>query len=333
MLHCRAEVSTNMLGWAVVGVGDITRKRVFAALRDEPRSRLHCAVSTNPERARPYCQEHGVERIYPTLDEALADPKVDAVYVATPVYLHRPQTLAALAAGKHVLCEKPTALRPAEAEEMIAAAKNAQRRLGVAFYRRMYPKVRHARRLIEEGRIGRVTLVWAAAHNWFDAEALVHRNWFLDPKKSGGGPLMDIGCHRIDMLNFLFGEPRVTGAVVGRQVHDYAVEDAATVTLEYPGAIRVVLDVRWNSHINRDEFRIIGTKGEIDLTPLNGAECRILGDKEEMLAMGPHANLHYPMIENFVSAVLDGSELVSSGETALPTDRALDTAYVAAGRR
>ncbi len=313
-----------MLGWAVVGTGDIVRKRVFAALKDEPRSRLRAAVSTHPERARALGESYGVERIYATLDEALADPEVGAVYVATPVFLHCPQTLVALAAGKHVLCEKPTALNPAEVERMIAEARARNLRLGVAFYRRMYPKVRRARELLRQDALGKVTLVWASAHTWFDEEMLRERHWFLEPEKSGGGPLMDIGCHRLDVMNFLFGEPRVLSAAIGNQVHRFAVEDNATVALEYPGGIRALLDVRWNSRVNRDEFRIVGTEGEMDLSPLNGAEFRLNGVCE---SLPPHPNLHYPMIENFVSAVLEGAELVSSGETAILTDRALAAAY------
>lgn len=313
-----------MLGWAVVGVGDITRKRVFAALRDEPRSRLRAAVSTNVERARDVCREFGVERVYDSLDAALADPEVNAVYVATPVFLHCPQTVAALRAGKHVLCEKPTSLHPDETEVMIAAAREADRVLGVAFYRPFYPKVQRARELIAAGAIGRPTLVWVTAHMWFDEKALEHRHWFLEPLKSGGGPFIDVGCHRIDLLNHFFGSPRVLSAAFSNQTHSFAVEDAATVVLEYPGAIRVVLDCRWNSRVTRDEFRIIGTEGEMDLSPLNGPDL-LLGSSREMLP--PHANLHYPMIANFVSAALDGAELVSTAERALVTDRALAAAY------
>jgi predicted dehydrogenase len=318
------------LGWAVVGVGDITRKRVFAALRDEPRSRLRAAVTTHPERARAVCDSYGVERIYTTLEEALADAEVQAVYVATPVFLHRPQTLAALSAGRHVLCEKPTALNPGEVDAMIAEARRCRRVLGVAFYRRMYRKVRRALELLRAGAIGRPTLVWACAHAWFDDELLRDRHWFLEEDKSGGGPLMDIGCHRIDLLNFMFGIPQVRTAVIQNQVHSFSVEDSATVTLEYPGAVRVVLDVRWNSKVSRDEFRIIGTEGELDLTPLNGPELRC---KDALESAPPHPNLHYPMIENFVSAVVEGAPLVSSAETAIETDRALAAAYAAGGRR
>ena len=135
---------------------------------------------------------------------------------------------------------------------------------------------------------------------------------------------MDIGCHRIDLLNYLFGEARVVGAALGNQVHMFAVEDSATVTLEYPGPVRAVVDVRWNSRVERDEFRIVGTKGEMDLTPLNGSHLQWGANKE---SIPPHPNLHYPMIENFVSAVVEGAPLISSAETALFTDRTLAAAY------
>ena len=97
--------NNRMLNWAVVGTGDIVRKRVLDALEREPRSRPYAIVTTHPERARELCSSFGVERCYPELDQALADPRVEAVYIATPVFLHTPQAIAAMRAGKHVLCE------------------------------------------------------------------------------------------------------------------------------------------------------------------------------------------------------------------------------------
>src|SRR5438046_735192 len=134
-----------MIGWAVVGLGDITRKRVLPAMRDDPRSRIRALVTRDPAASRPVAEGFGVERICGSLEEAISDPEVHAVYVATPVSLHYPQAMAALAAGKHVLCEKPTALNPQQVETMIATAKAADRRFGVAFYRRLFPAVLRAR--------------------------------------------------------------------------------------------------------------------------------------------------------------------------------------------
>jgi 1,5-anhydro-D-fructose reductase (1,5-anhydro-D-mannitol-forming) len=100
-------------------------------------------------------------------------------------------------------------------------------------------------------------------------------------------------------------------------VHRLPVEDSATVLLEYAGGVRGIVDVRWNSHIERDQFRVIGTEGEINLDPLNGAVLRV-GGREESLP--PHANLHYPAVENFVNAILDGTPLMCAGGEAIWTD-------------
>ena len=105
-------------------------------------------------------------------------------------------------------------------------------------------------------------------------------------------------------MNFLFGQPKRATGLLSNAVHPMAVEDSATVLIKFDGGIHGVVDVRWNSHIARDQFRIIGTDGEINLDPLNGPELRVDGRVENL---PPHANLHYPVVENFVSAVLAGS--------------------------
>jgi len=320
-----------MIGWAVVGIGDITTKRVIPGMRDDPRSRLRAAVTRDPEKSREVCESFGIERIYSSLEDALADPAVTAVYVATPVALHYPQTMAALAAGKHVLCEKPTALSPAQVTAMIAAAKAVDRRFGVAFYRRLYPAVERVQALLRQGAIGQPTLVFVTCHGWFNEREVSHRAWLFDPVLSGGGPLMDVGSHRIDLLNYIFGEPVLAGAALSRQTHhtpEFKVEDNATVTLEYTGEfgpVRAVLDVRWNSRVARDDFRIYGTDGEMDLTPLNKGEIRYPGGSE---SHPPDDNFHAPIIRHFTSVLEEGVELISSGETALVTDRIMSEVYL-----
>src|ERR1022692_3643596 len=319
-----------MVGWAVVGIGDIAQKRVIPGMRDDPRSRLRAAVSRDPEKSREVCESFGIERIYSSLEDALADPAVTAVYVATPVALHYPQTMAALAAGKHVLCEKPTALKPAQVEAMIAAAKAVDRRFGVAFYRRLYPAVARVRALLRQGAIGQPTLVWVSCHGWFNEREVSHRAWLFDPVLSGGGPLMDTGSHRIDLLNYIFGQPRLAGAALSRQTHmtpEFKVEDNATVTLEYAGEfgpVRAVVDDPWNSRVPRDEFRLYGTDGEIDLTPLNSGTIRYPGAQG---SLPPDANFVATMIKRFTSVIEEGVELISSGETALVTYRVMAEVY------
>jgi predicted dehydrogenase len=300
-----------MLKWLVIGVGDITTKRVIPALLAEKRSDLWGIVTRDPAKAAPY----GV-RAFTDLDTALAAGGADAVYVASPVFLHAPQTLASLKAGKQVLCEKPVAMNYAEAQSMVEAARAAGKTLGIAYYRRTYPKVLRARELLRQGAIGQPLLAYITNYEW-RSPAEVRRTWQFDPTLAGGGPLFDIGSHRIDLLNFLFGEPQRVAAQLSNVIHHTPVEDNATVLIEYAGKVRGIVDVRWNSRVKKDEFHIIGTDGEMDLTPLYDPDLVYPGGREELPT---HANLHFPCIENYVAAVLDGAPLLASGESSLWTD-------------
>jgi 1,5-anhydro-D-fructose reductase (1,5-anhydro-D-mannitol-forming) len=306
-----------MLNWIVIGIGDIATRRVIPAIQAEPRGLLYGLVTRDPAKAAPYNT-----RVWTTLDEALLDPGVEAVYVATPVFLHAPQTIQSLRAGKHVLCEKPMAMNEDEARSMVQTAEESGRILGVAYYRRTYPKLRRAKQLLEAGVIGKPVLAELTSHGWFD-EGEGQRSWLIDPAKAGGGPLYDIASHRIDVLNFLFGEPQRVSAHLSNAVHHYAVEDNATVMIEYAGGVRGIVDVRWHSKVKRDECRIRGTEGEMDLSPLNGPEFIYPGGRE---SIPPHANLHYPMIENFVDAVLGKAQLLSSGASSCCTDWVIERA-------
>src|ERR1039458_5161759 len=304
-----------MLNWLVIGVGDITRKRVLPAILAGARSRLYALLTRDVRKAEAYAGAVA----YTDLGAALRDPAIDAVYVASPVALHAEQTIASLRAGKHVLCEKPVAMDVAQAEAMAAAAAESGRVCGIAYYRRLYPKLMRAKELIAEGAIGQPVLVEANYHGWLESP---ERGWLKDPALAGGGPLYDVGSHRIDACNFLFGKPLRETGLLSNALHPVAVEDSATVLVEYAGGVHGVVDVRWNSRINRDQFRVIGSEGEISLDPLNGPALRFLDGegrlREEQLPA--HANVHYPAVENFVAAVLDGTPVACPIDEAIWTD-------------
>ncbi len=304
-----------MLNWLVLGIGDIARKRVIPAIQAAPRSRLYGLLTRDPRKALPYPDALA----FTDLGEALRDPAIDAVYVATPVALHAGQTIASLHAGRHVLCEKPVALDYAQAQSMETAARESGRLLGIAYYRRLYPKLRRARQLIAEGAIGRPLLVEANYHGWLESP---DRGWLKDPALAGGGPLYDVGSHRIDACNFLLGKPLRATGLLSNALHHLAVEDSATTLIEYPGGVHAVVDVRWNSRIQRDQFRIVGVDGEISLDALNGPTLRLLAPDGRLTEeqWPTHANVHLPVVENFVAAVVDGTQLACPVGEAIWTD-------------
>ena len=202
-----------------------------------------------------------------------------------------------------------------EAAAMASGALETGKTLGIAYYRRMYPKLRRAKELVERGAIGRPVLAELTCHDWFHDDG--GRGWLLDPALSGGGPLYDIASHRIDALNFLFGKPARVSGHLSNVVRGFKVEDAATVLIDYECGVRGIVDVRWHSRVPRDECRVVGVDGEMSLTPLNGPALTYPGHVEQAPA---HSNLHYPCVENFVSAVLEGGPLYASGESSIWTD-------------
>ena len=272
-----------ILNWLVVGIGDITRKRVIPAIQTTPRSALRSVVTRDAKKAEAY---PGVKS-WATVQDALAgDPGIEAVYVASPVVY----------------------------ESMAAAAERSGCLFGVAYYRRLYPKLRRAKELIAAGAIGKPLFVEALYHGWLESE---ERGWLRDPAIAGGGPLYDVASHRIDACNFLFGKPERATGLRSNALHELKVEDSATLLIGYAGGVHGVVDARWNSHVARDEFRVIGTDGALELTPLNGPEICWPGGAEQLPVA---ANVHQPAIENFVAAVLDGAPLACPGEEAVWTD-------------
>ncbi|HEY1649305.1 MAG TPA: Gfo/Idh/MocA family oxidoreductase [Terracidiphilus sp.] len=287
------------VNWAVAGIGDIAQRRVIPAILAERRSSLYGLVTRTPGKAEAY----PAACVWSSVEEALEDDAVDAVYIALPVAMHADAAIAALRAGRHVLCEKPMAINEAEAERMVTEARMAGRLLGVSYYRRLYPKLIRAKQLIAEGAIGQPVLAEANSHSWLPQEG---RGWLLDPTLAGGGPLYDIGSHRIDAMNFLFGQPEQACGLLSNAVHPMDVEDSTTLVMQFGGGVHGMVDVRWNSRLPRDQFRIIGTEGELNLDPLNGPDLRIhnLAGGVQVEMLPAHANVHYPLVLNFVGAVL-----------------------------
>ncbi|MGD1064929.1 MAG: Gfo/Idh/MocA family oxidoreductase [Terracidiphilus sp.] len=319
---------TDKLHWALAGIGDIARKRVIPAIQSEPRSTLYGFITRDPAKA----QEFPGTKSWATVEDAVADPAVDAVYIALPVALHAHAAITALRAGKHVLCEKPMAVNFAQSQQMVAEARASGRFLGVSYYRRLYPKLIRAKQLIAEGAIGRPLLADANCHSWLDTEG---RDWLRDPALAGGGALYDIASHRIDAMNFLFGKVERACGLLSNAVHRMGVEDSATVLMQLPGGVHVIVDVRWNSHVPRDQFRIIGEDGEINLDPLNGPELRVTTRGESRVEnLPPHANLHYPVVENFVDAVLanDPGRLACPAEQGAWVDWTIEQVVRSQGR-
>ena len=231
--------------WGIAGFGWVARDFMAPAISDAG-DRL-VAVADLDASAREAARTLGAS-VTASLDELVSHPEVEAVYVATPNHLHRLAVEAAARAGKAVLCEKPMASTLTDAEAMASVCREAGVLYGTAFDQRHHPAHRALRAALRAGVVGTVTAVRIVYACWlgpdwtagFDAE-----NWRIDGAKAGGGALMDLAPHGLDLVEFLLDEPIDTvKALLQNRIHGYAVDDGAVVIARTRSGVLASLDGR-----------------------------------------------------------------------------------------
>jgi predicted dehydrogenase len=318
----------TVVRWGLVGAGDIAERRVAPALVAAKRSELVAVSRRQPQLAAAFAQRFGARRWHADWRDLVRDDEIDAVYVAAPVHLHAPITIAAAEAGKHVLCEKPMALSVEECDRMIRGADAAGVQLGIAYYRHLYPLVQRVMGLLTDGAIGAPAIAQLDAFERFDPPPGHPRAWLLDPAVSGGGPMFDFGCHRIEVLLSLFGEVADVRALRGNVLFDRPVEDTAIAALRFsPGPLATVT-VTHAAAEPRDTLDVFGSEGSIHVARLNGPELRVVRGGEQIVEQHPLPdNVHLPLIQQFVDAVLDAGRPVVDGPAGRAVNCVLDAIY------
>ena len=254
--------------WGILSTADINEK-VLAGVSGSPAVAIVAVGSRSADRAREFAGRHGIPRVHGSYQELLADPEVEAVYIPLPNGLHVEWTLAALAAGKHVLCEKPLSPRAEEVERCFDAAERAGLVLSEGFMWRHHPQADRLVSLLREGAIGELRLVRAAFSFPLDRFPDVRWDAELD-----GGALLDVGCYCVSGSRLLTGaEPeRVHGdAVMGES----GVDARFAGMLRFPGDVLAVFDCGFDLP-ERDELEAIGSEGSLFLDdPWHSVEPRI----------------------------------------------------------
>ena len=305
----------KQLGWGLIGCGDIAQKRIAPALRDSVSCEFVAVSRARAELSESFAKQFGVRKAYPDWKELLRDDEIEAAYIATPVHLHSQQAIAAAEAGKHVLCEKPMAMNVPECDRMIAACRNSNVKLGVAYYRHFYPLIARLKSIVESGEIGVPVLIQINAFEWFNPTTDHPRSWLLDKDLAGGGPMFDFGCHRIEVLSNIVGPITEVRAMTANVLFDREVEDTATVLFRFEGGACGVLSVSHAALEPKDTVEIFGSLGSLHVPVLNEGNLRLVtkqGERSE--SHPPAANLHAPLIEDFTTAVLTDREPAVSGE-------------------
>lgn len=303
------------VSFGLIGCGDIAKKRVAPALRDSELCDLIAVSRARPELAESFARQFGVKRWYADWRRMIHDDEIDAVYIATPVHLHAEQTIAAAEAGKHVLCEKPMALRVADCDDMVAACRANNVKLGVSYYRHFYPVVRRVGEIINSDEIGVPVVAQMNAFEWFDPEPSNPRAWLLKRELSGGGPMFDFGCHRIEVLVDILGDVKNVKAITANALFDREVEDVATALFQFERGTFATLTVTHAAREPQDTLNLYCSRGSIHVPIVNAGDLRVITETGERQESHPaEANIHRPVIEDFASAILQQRSPVVTGE-------------------
>ncbi len=325
---------TPPLGLAIVGCGAISRMHLNAVEANSHQVRVVAAVDTAAERAGAVAAETGAAPLS-SLDDALARKDVDAVAILLPPALHERAACAALAAGKHVLLEKPMALDVAACERILAAARASNRVLMVAENAQYWPEVVIAKRLIDEGAIGEVITARASSFATLMIAASFYEGanpWRFQRGAAGGGVALDIGSHWIRPLRMFMGEIEETVAILDRPLAQMEGESLARALFRFRSGRSASFEVMLvDGMLGIDTFfRVTGTRGEIVIDAEMGGRVVVYNDTHFGQAIDEpcgYMESYAPQMRDFAHACLEGTPLAAGPEVAIGELRAALAMY------
>lgn len=336
---------TKTLRVGIIGLG--MGRNHIDRYRAHPGAKVVAIADVRAEAVAEVGDKYKIARRYLKAEEMLAKEALDVVSIATPNAFHKPLTLAAFAAGAHVLCEKPMALSAAEGRDMLEAARQAGRRLMINFSYRFSPQSIALRAEVDKGVLGDI---YFARTQWLRRKGMPgFGGWFGQKALSGGGPLIDLGVHRLDLALWLMGYPRprwvlartydrLAVPLARAQGKAFDVEDLAAALVTFENGATLELTASWAAHIQERELmetRLLGTRGGLVQRNVGGGynfEAAIYTEqdgKEVDLKPVPPESAPNPMV-HFVDCILNDRPHTATGEEGLIVMELLDAIYASA---
>ncbi len=248
--------------WCVIGAGGIADRRTIPAILASSENELLAVMDKNPKVAEQIGQKYGVP-FYSSEEEMLKNHKCDAVYIGTPVFCHYRQALLALEYGANVFMEKPIAMNEEEGRELVAAFKKAKKQLTIGYMMKYHNLHKKAKNIVKKGGIGQVNDVRLQFSCWYpDIEGA----WRQKKALGGGGALMDLGVHCIELIEYVLGEEIVdVKGYTSTRTFKYEVEDSAVMIFKTKSGVLGHIDVNFNIPDNASESKmeIYGSDGYI----------------------------------------------------------------------
>jgi predicted dehydrogenase len=324
------------LGWAIVGLGSLSINEILPGFAKCEKSKVVALVSGHPDKANKLALRYGVNQEYiynyQNYDSIKDNQEVDIIYIVLPNGMHAEYTVRGLQAGKHVLTEKPMANSPAQCQEMIDAARKADRRLMVAYRCRYEPYNLEAIRIARSGELGPIKVILAdAGFNIGDPT-----QWRLNKELAGGGSLMDIGIYALQAARYLSGEePTEVNAAISTTPNDprfKEVEETINFQLRFPSGVLANCSSSYG-YAGQNRYRVVGATGWLEMDPATvyrGLRMKVHHGnvtEERELPARDHFALE---MDHMSTCVLEKREPLTPGEEGLRDLRIMMTIYEAA---
>ena len=331
--------------WGVLGAGGIAERRTLPGMMQAENAELIAVMEVTAENAERLRAKFGAKRAYTSDEALLKDPEIDAVYIASPVILHARQAKLAADCGKHILLEKPLALTAAEAQEVVSYCESKGVKIAAGFMMRYGAYVQAMKQAIAQGKIGQLVSCSALLTCWYPD---MPGAWRQQKKNSGGGSLMDMGVHCIDLIQYVTGSRvKQVAAMHDTQTFSYEVEDASTVLLRLEnGAICTVQSnfnipdeaSKWRLEFFGTRGRLLGDSvigqedgGSVDALFVQGgagynAQQNTLDLQGETLDV-EFGNMYTRELVSFGDSLLNGTPLTVPAQDAVEVQRIIEAAY------
>jgi len=313
------------IGWGMIGCGDVTEVKSGPGFQKARQSRLVAVMRRNGELAREYARRHGVPKWYDTADALVADPEVEAIYVATPPYAHKAYTLMTAHARKPVYVEKPMAMNFAECQAMLQACRAAEVPLLIAYYRRALDRFLKVKEIVESGGIGQPRAVTVTLFRPHVPPPLGVSDWRVEPAVAGGGRFVDMACHTLDFLDYVLGPIRTARGLATNQAKLYPAEDIVAAAFEFESGVEGIGLWWFASPAVVDRTEILGTRGRVMFASFDEAPVLLqIGEETAEFAIPHPPHVQQPLIQTVVDQLNGVGRCPSTGETAARTTRVMD---------
>jgi predicted dehydrogenase len=320
--------------WGIIGCGDVCEVKSGPAFYKAKGSALTLVMRRDAAKAEDFARRHGVPRFTSDASALIADPEVDAVYIATPPGSHAEYALAVAQAGKPCYVEKPMARSAAECRAMLAAFERARQPLFVAYYRRALPRFLRVREVLASGRLGALC---AVSHTFqrelrpASPQAPTRADWREQPVYSGGGLFLDLASHVLDLFDFLLGPVVDVAGYAASHVLDSPgneprPEDGVVFSVRFRSGVLGTGRYNFRAASSADRLELIGSRGSLSLSVFGREPLELkLGSKHESLEVPQPEHVHQPLVQSIVDELNgSGERCVSRGESALRTSEVMD---------